>query len=117
MSWYNDVSSINSLEEWAGIEFLHKSMAKFQQKWPKSLHTVKKMEFMEYFRRPDMLVTTYSATIKQWTKYLSYNGIYYSMDGLITQFINNLGAEFTTIRNKKNSLLNGKARTSISSRK
>ena len=39
------------------IDFFHKAMVTFHQKWLKSLHIVKKMEFMEYFRHLDMLVT------------------------------------------------------------
>ena len=59
----------------------------------------KKIEFYKLFRHPNTPVTLYATKFKSIHKELLYNGISYPPEDTCTQFINNLGAYFTTIRN------------------
>ena len=89
-------SSLQSL----GIEFFNKSLQVFNPKWPPSLHNTKMVEFYSLFRPPTDTIDTYSATFKRWVSQLDYNDIHLTTNQLATQFINGLGADFTTIRNQ-----------------
>ena len=83
-----------------GINFLHKAMLRFHPKWSCSLHVTKNIKFDKHIIHPDTPVTVYTTTFKGLRKELAYNSLSYHQDNICTQFINNLGVDFTNICNK-----------------